>query len=59
MKASRELRNMVGGMLAAGAIGASAGLLTGVFLAPKSGRQLRSEIRKRARRTWNKIGDLM
>jgi len=59
MRVSRDVKEIAGGILVGGALGASAGLLAGVFLAPKSGKQLRSEIRKKARRTWDKIEHLV
>jgi gas vesicle protein len=46
-----DIGNMVGGAL----IGTSLGIVAGILLAPKSGRELRSEFGKRADRTLRKM----
>ncbi len=54
MRLSREAKSMAGGILVGGALGA-AGLVAGILFAPKSGRELRSAIGRKARRIWDKI----
>jgi gas vesicle protein len=54
MKWSRKIGEMRDGILLGSALGA-AGAVAGIFLAPKSGKRLRSAVCRRASRFWDKI----
>ena len=54
MKWGRDTRGMKDGILLGSVLGA-AGVVAGVFLAPKSGKSLRSAVCRKASRFWDKI----
>jgi len=55
MKFSHEVKELAGGILIGSACGA-AGVAAGFFLAPMSGKKLRSAMWRNASRVWDRIG---
>jgi len=54
MKRGRDIGKMKDGILLGSALGA-AGAVVGLFIAPKSGKRLRTAVCRKASRFWDKI----